>query len=254
MAKKNSQNPEIVSGQALIIGASSDMAQAMSRLLASEGWNLVLAGRNTRDLRDQCSDLSIRYSIRTELLTIDLMDSNLRKKLASLDGIPELAICFAGIMLNEDDARSDAGVADRILTTNYTGVVQAINPIAEAMKAAGKGTIAVVSSVAGDRGRQSNYHYGSAKAGLTAYLSGLRNYLFAHGVHVVTVKPGFVHTSMTTGMPLPGPITAEPDKVAQDILKAVKKKKNVLYTLWMWRWIMLIIRNIPEFIFKRLSL
>ncbi|MCB1167829.1 MAG: hypothetical protein KDK33_16860, partial [Leptospiraceae bacterium] len=112
MAKKNSQNPEIVSGQALIIGASSDMAQAMSRLLASEGWNLVLAGRNTRDLRDQCSDLSIRYSIRAELLTIDLMDSNLRKKLASLDGIPELAICFAGIMLNEDDARSDADVAD----------------------------------------------------------------------------------------------------------------------------------------------
>ncbi len=241
--------------QALIIGASSDMAIAMSELLASRGWNLVLAGRNIKDLRDQCSDLGIRHQIVAEPITLDLMDGKgIRKKIQSLDGVPELTVCFAGIMLNEDEARKDYETAEKILSTNFNGVVQAINPIAEQLKEEGQGTIAVVSSVAGDRGRQSNYHYGAAKAGLTAYLSGLRNYLFPYGVHVVTIKPGFVRTSMTEGMPLPGPITGSPEKVARDIFKAIRKKKNVIYTLWMWKYIMTIIRSIPEFVFKRLKL
>jgi short-subunit dehydrogenase len=100
----------------------------------------------------------------------------------------------------------------------------------------------------------SNYHYGSAKAGFTAYLSGLRNRLAHEGIHVLTVKPGFVRTQMTEGLPLPAPLTAEPGQVAQSILSAWKKKKNVLYTLWMWKWIMLIICSIPEGIFKKLKL
>ena len=241
--------------QALIIGASSDMAVAMSDLLASRGWNLILAGRNIKDIRDQCSDLGIRHKILAEALSLDLMDAKrTRKQIESLDGVPELTVCFAGIMLNEDDARSNYETADKILTTNFNGVVQAINPIGELLKSEGQGTIAVVSSVAGDRGRQSNYHYGAAKAGLTAYLSGLRNYLFPFGVHVLTVKPGFVRTSMTEGMDLPGPITASAQKVAADIWKAIRKKKNSIYTLWMWKYIMTIICNIPEFVFKRLKL
>ncbi|MCB1169829.1 MAG: SDR family oxidoreductase, partial [Leptospiraceae bacterium] len=245
----------LVENQALIIGASSDMARAMSSLLASRGWNLVLAGRNLKDLRDQSSDLQIRHSIIAEPMTLDLLDEkSIRKRIRALDGVPELTVCFAGLMLNEDEARKDSEVVHKILGTNFTGVVQAINAVAEQLEEEGRGTIAVASSVAGDRGRQSNYHYGSAKAGLTAYLSGLRNYLFHRGVHVVTVKPGFVRTSMTEGMPLPGPITGSPQKVAQDIWKAVQKKKNVIYTLWMWKWIMLIIRNVPEFLFKRLKM
>ncbi|MBU44500.1 MAG: short-chain dehydrogenase [Spirochaetaceae bacterium] len=241
--------------QALIIGASSDMAVAMSHLLAEQGWNLILAGRNIKDLREQSSDLGIRHKIIAEPLALDLTDGKgIAKKIQSLDGVPELTVCFAGIMQDEDQARTNYETAERILTTNYNGVIHAVNPIAEMLKKEGYGVIAVVSSVAGDRGRQSNYHYGSAKAGLTAYLSGLRNYLYSYGVHVLTIKPGFVRTSMTEGMPLPGPITGSPEKIARDIWKAIRKKKNVIYTLWMWRYIMMIIRNIPEFVFKRLKL
>lgn len=241
--------------QALIIGASSDMARSMSHLLATNGWNLILAGRNIKELREQSSDLGIRYGIVAEPLSLDLLDEkSTPRKLKSLDGVPELTVCFAGVMLDEEEARRDPEVVRRILVTNYNGVVQAINAVCEQLKEEREGTVAVVSSVAGDRGRQSNYHYGSAKAGLTAYLSGLRNYMFPFGVHVLTIKPGFVRTSMTEGLALPGPITGNPQKVAKDIFKAIRKKKNVLYTLWMWRWIMLIIRSIPEFLFKRLKL
>ncbi|MCL4128207.1 UNVERIFIED_CONTAM: hypothetical protein GTU68_062310 [Idotea baltica] len=117
-----------------------------------------------------------------------------------------------------------------------------------------EGTIVGISSVAGERGRASNYLYGSAKAGFTSFLSGLRNRLAGKGVHVLTVKPGFVDTAMTEGLDLPGPLTAQPQQVARAVFKAVGKKKNTLYTLWMWRYVMLIIRNIPEAIFKKLSL
>jgi short-subunit dehydrogenase len=108
--------------------------------------------------------------------------------------------------------------------------------------------------VAGDRGRQSNYIYGSAKAAFTTYLSGLRNRLAKSNVHVLTVKPGFVRTKMTANLPLPGPVTAKPEQVATDVFRAFQKGGNELYTLWMWRYLMFIIRNIPEPIFKRLSL
>ncbi|HTR29705.1 MAG TPA: SDR family NAD(P)-dependent oxidoreductase, partial [Puia sp.] len=113
-----------------------------------------------------------------------------------------------------------------------------------------------ISSVAGERGRQSNYFYGSAKAGFTAYLSGLRNRLFHKGVHVLTVQPGFVNTKMTENMPLPGPalLVASPELVADVVYKAVIKKKNVVYVKWFWRWIMLLVKSIPESLFKKLKL
>jgi short-subunit dehydrogenase len=118
----------------------------------------------------------------------------------------------------------------------------------------GKGTIAGISSVAGERGRMSNYFYGSAKAGFTAYLSGLRNRLFHRGVHVLTIQPGFAYTRMTEGMPLPKPLTAHPREIGAQVYKAIQKKKNTIYVKGMWRWIMLIIRNIPEPLFKKLKL
>ena len=117
-----------------------------------------------------------------------------------------------------------------------------------------KGTIVGISSVAGERGRQSNYLYGSAKAGFTAYLSGLRNRLFHKGVHVVTVQPGFVYTSMTENLKLPALLTAKPEDVADAVYQRCKKKKNIIYVKWFWRWIMLIIKIIPEFMFKKLKL
>ena len=108
--------------------------------------------------------------------------------------------------------------------------------------------------MAGDRGRQSNYIYGSAKAGLTVFLSGLRNRLARKGVHVMTVKPGFVRTKMTEGLELPGILTAEPEQVAKAVYKGLEKKRNMVYVLWMWRCIMLMIRHIPEFIFKKMGM
>jgi short-subunit dehydrogenase len=108
--------------------------------------------------------------------------------------------------------------------------------------------------VAGERGRQSNYFYGSAKAGFTAYLSGLRNRLFTEKVHVLTVKPGFVYTKMTENLPLPKLLTAVPEDVAKVVYSGVMKKKNVVYVKWFWRWIMLIIKSIPEFMFKKMKL
>jgi short-subunit dehydrogenase len=108
--------------------------------------------------------------------------------------------------------------------------------------------------VAGDRGRQSNYVYGSAKAGLTAFLSGLRNRLAGKGVHVMTVKPGFVRTKMTENLDLPDALTASPEQVADAVFRGMEKRRSTVYILWMWRWIMLIIRHIPEFIFRKMKL
>ncbi|WP_250523076.1 MULTISPECIES: SDR family NAD(P)-dependent oxidoreductase, partial [unclassified Caballeronia] len=129
-----------------------------------------------------------------------------------------------------------------------------ITPIANRLEAQRHGTLAVISSVAGDRGRPSNYLYGSAKAALQAFLEGLRARLFKVGVHVVDIKPGFVATPMTAGLPLPGPLVATPEKVAKDIVRGIDRKKDVLYTPWFWWGIMLIIRNVPRFVFKRASL
>ena len=135
---------------------------------------------------------------------------------------------------------------------HYTKILPSY--VEEKMERQRTGTMIVLSSVAGDRGRQSNFIYGSAKAGLTAYLSGLRNYLFAKKVHVLTVKPGFMDTKMTEGLPLNPKLTATPKQAAEGIYKAFKKQKNVAYVLPIWAIIMLIIRNIPEFIFKKLKL
>ena len=141
-----------------------------------------------------------------------------------------------------------------IIDSNYTGAVSILNIVANDFEARKFGTIVGISSVAGDRGRQSNYLYGSAKAGFTAYLSGLRNRLYKSGVHVLTVKPGFMKTRMIEGMRTPGPLTAEPAKVATVVYKATTKRKNEIYVLWMWRYIMLVIRLIPEIIFKKLNM
>jgi short-subunit dehydrogenase len=157
-------------------------------------------------------------------------------------------------MYDQKEAEKDWNLAYQMFSVNYVGAASILEIAAADMEKQGKGTIIGISSVAGDRGRGSNYLYGSAKAGFTAYLSGLRNRLFSSGVHVLTVKPGFVYTAMTAHLPLPKPLTAQPHQVAKDIFRAAQKQKNVIYTLWMWRYVMMIIRNIPEFIFKKLKL
>ncbi len=144
-------------------------------------------------------------------------------------------ISAIGYLGEQEKAQSDFKEAQQIMDTNYTGVVSLFNIIANDFEDRRSGFMVGISSVAGDRGRKSNYIYGSAKAALTAYLSGLRNRLYDAQVHVMTVKPGFVATKMTEGMDLPEKLTAQPEEVAEDIYKAQQKGKNVLYTKWMWR-------------------
>ena len=165
-----------------------------------------------------------------------------------------MVVCVFGYMGDQLLARTDFDEVRKTIDVNYTGAVSILNVVADDFESRGQGAIIGISSVAGDRGRQSNYMYGSAKAGFTAYLSGLRNRLEKAGVHVMTVKPGFCRTKMTESLELPAALTAEPEQVASAIFNGLKDKRNVIYTRWMWRWIMLVIKCIPEFIFKKLGM
>jgi short-subunit dehydrogenase len=166
-----------------------------------------------------------------------------------------LLFCATGFLgKGTEEALYDHINTEKIIDINYAKLVPIINYFAQKFEGKREGTIIGLSSVAGDRGRQSNFIYGSSKAAFTAYLSGLRNYLFSKKVHVMTVKPGFMETKMTEGLPLNPKLTAKPKQAAEYIYKAYKKQKNVVYVLPIWRLIMLIIQHIPEFIFKKLKM
>jgi len=239
----------------LLLGASSDMATALARKFASTGHDIQLAARNAHRLEPLRSDLTIRYGITATPLEFDAR--NFAGHAAFWDSLavkPDITICVFGYLGDENVAEGDWKECLNILEVNYVGAVSILNIVANDYISRGKGTIVGISSVAGERGRQSNYLYGSAKAGFTAYLSGLRNRLFHHGLHVLSVQPGFVYTRMTEGLTLPPLLTATPEQVASAISTAIDKKKNVVYVKWFWRWIMLIIKSIPEFLFKKLKL
>jgi short-subunit dehydrogenase len=170
-----------------------------------------------------------------------------------LGGI-DVALIAHGTLSDQKACEQDVKIAMRELSTNGLSVIALLTPLANLMEASKTGVIAVISSVAGDRGRPSNYVYGTAKAAVSTFCEGLRARLFKSGVHVLTIKPGFVDTPMTAGMPLPGPLVATPDRVAGDIVRAVERKKDSIYTPWFWSAIMLIIRSVPRFLFKRASL
>lgn len=239
----------------LILGAGSDMAVAIARQFASNKYDIQLAARNVASLSALEQDLRIRYQVAASSHAFDATDFVSHAAFyTALPAVPDITISVFGYLGSQEKGQSDWNEAARILHTNYTGAVSILNIVADEYAARGAGTIVGISSVAGERGRQSNYLYGSAKAGFTAYLSGLRNRLFHKGVHVLSVQPGFVYTRMTENLKLPAPLTAQPQDVAADVYKAVKAKKNIIYTKWFWRYIMLIINSIPEGIFKKLKL
>jgi len=239
----------------LILGATSGIAQALAKKYAAEGWSLTLAARNPKMLEPIAGDLRIRSGAIVQTLQFDALDfSSHRGFYESLEPKPDAVICVFGYLGDQDKGRTDFNEALRVIGVNYTGAVSILNLIAEDFEKRGQGAIVGVSSVAGDRGRQSNYIYGSAKAGFTAYLSGLRNRLAKSGVHVMTVKPGYVRTRMTENLELPSMLTASPEKAAKDIYCGLQKGRNTVYTLWIWRWIMCIVQHIPECIFKRMKL
>jgi decaprenylphospho-beta-D-erythro-pentofuranosid-2-ulose 2-reductase len=240
---------------ALILGATSDIAIALANQLSLEGYHLQLAARDEARLNVMKSDLEIRNKISVTTLPFDALDFKSHYQFYHhLTTKPDIAILVFGYLGDHSKSIEDWNEAERILNTNYVGAVSILNVVANDFANRKTGLIVGISSVAGDRGRMSNYLYGSAKAGLTAYLSGLRNRLFHSGVHVLTVKPGFMRTKMTEGLKLPAPVTANPEQVAKRIIAAMRKRKNSIYVLPVWALIMLLIRNIPEFIFKKMKL
>ena len=204
----------------LIIGAGSDIGRAIAIAYAKARRPLVLTARQP-------------------------------ERLAALPGT---VICVVGLLGRQADAAGDPAQAELIMRTNYLAPALFLGEIANRMERRGSGTIIGISSVAGDRGRATNYLYGSAKAGFTAFLSGLRNRLAASGVHVVTVKPGFVNTRMTQGMKLPPLLTAEPDEVGRAVLSADERRRDIVYVRPVWLPIMAIICLLPERVFKRMKL
>lgn len=239
----------------LIIGAKSDIAKSLAEVYAKNNYNLYLAGRNIGEIEEFSNTLKEKNNIEIKLKEFDVVKFNLHEEFyKSLEEKPFGVILVAGFYPEQKEAELNWEISLKSINVNYVGPISILNIAANEMEKNQKGFIVGVSSVSGDRGRQKNYIYGSSKAGLSTYLSGLRNRLFKKGIHVLTVKPGFVETKMTKGLNLSKKLTAQPSDVALDIFSAQQKKKDVLYTKWIWRFIMLIVKNIPEFIFKKTNI
>ena len=236
----------------LILGAASGMARAIARSFAAEGHAIQLAARNVGRLEDDSADLVTRYGVEVTLHEFDALDLDSHADfVAGLPELPRIAVSAVGAKGTQEENAASPAVGAMVMRANFEGPASILAHLANAMEARGSGTLVGISSVAGDRGRASNYVYGSAKAGFTAFLSGLRNRLAKKGVHVVTVLPGFVATAMTEGMDLPARLTAEPEEVGAAVVKAVKTQRNVIYVRPIWRIVMAVIRAIPEPIFKK---
>lgn len=240
----------------LLLGANSDIAKETIKIFAEADYYLQLGLRNPSILERFKSDLEIRYQTNISLHKFDVLEVESHQTfIASLDPLPDVVVMAVGYLGDQKRAEKSHDERELNLQTNFNGPVAILSDLANKMEERGHGTIVGISSVAGDRGRASNYLYGSAKAGFTAFLSGLRNRLSKKGINVVTVIPGFVNTKMTEGLDLPPLITAQPEQVAHAIYQSVKKgKSGVLYSLKIWRLIMLVIKSIPEKIFQKLSL
>ena len=242
----------------MIVGATSAIARALAREYAAAGEDVVLAGRDAEELESLAADLRVRHGIRAEAVPFDALafdthEAVVERVFADSARAPEGVVVALGYLGDQARAQHDPIEARRILDTNFTACVSLLNAVANRLEARGSGFICVLSSVAGDRGRQSNYLYGAAKGGLSVYLQGLRNRLFHRGVRVVTVKPGFVDTRMTFGKPGLF-LVAPPEKVARGIRRAIRRGRSTVYVPGFWGALMLVIRSIPEPLFKRLRL
>lgn len=238
-------------GTALLIGATSDIGRATARLLAAQGWALQLAGRDSAALARDARDIEARTGAAPQVLEWDALAESL--PVEALDPLPDLAVCVVGLLGDQAESERDAAAATRVMHTNYTAPALLLGALAQRFERRGSGTLVGVASVAGDRGRAVNYVYGSAKAGLIAFLSGLRGRLAKHGVHVVTVKPGFVRTRMTAGMNLPALLAASPEEAAEAIVRAVGRRRDVVYVRRVWKVVMWFMCALPERVFKRMT-
>jgi decaprenylphospho-beta-D-erythro-pentofuranosid-2-ulose 2-reductase len=243
----------------LILGATSSIARALAEELAKEGAHVHVAGRNLAEIERIANDLAVRYRHPSSAHAFQASDFKLHESLLAdveskngKHGLDGLVLAF-GELGDQIEAQTEFEQAKSIIDSNYTGAVSILTHAANYFEKQGHGFIIGIASVAGDRGRQSNYIYGSAKGALALFLQGLRNRLSKSGVQVLTVKPGFVDTKMTYGRKGMF-LVASPEFVAQAIVKALKANKNVVYVPWFWQWIMLIIKTIPESVFMKMKM
>ncbi|MBW8361388.1 MAG: SDR family NAD(P)-dependent oxidoreductase [Kaistella sp.] len=240
----------------IVLGSNSEVAQEFVEKALKEGEKfskIYLFTSHAETSEKFVKHIQVKYVQQAEIVDLDLTKEIDWSRFENINS--DLVFCAIGHLgESTEESLYDNKNTEKIISINYAKLIPVLNYFAEKMERKRSGTLIVLSSVAGERGRQSNFIYGSAKAGLTAYLSGLRNYLYDKKVHVLTVKPGFMATKMTEGLPLNPHLTATAKEAAANIYKAYKKGKNVAYVLPVWELIMLIIRNIPEFIFKKLKL
>jgi len=238
--------------QVLVIGATSGIARAVCKRLAQRGYGLVLAGRDQAALEADAADLRVRHQAEVEVRPFDALAFETHGALVENLNVSVAIVCH-GVMISNEAARASIDDHRRMIDINYTSYVSALEVLADYFEPRGTGVIAALSSVAGDRGRPSNYCYGATKAAVSTYLAGLRGRLNRKGVSVVTIKPGPVATPMTQGLQAKGP-TAQPEVVAKQIVSAIEKRRNVAYVPLKWWPIMSIIRLIPEWLFKKANL
>ncbi len=241
----------------LIIGATSAIAEATARLFAKRGDRLFLLARNEEKLAVIAQDLKIRgaesvLAGKFDALSIDRHNVILDQAIEQLEGI-DLVLIAHGTLPDQKVCEASIEKTITALNINALSVISLLSHLANTFAKQGSGSIAVISSVAGERGRQSNYIYGAAKGAVSIFLQGLRHRLHKSGVHVLTIKPGFVDTPMTAELPK-GPLWAQPDQVARSIFNAIEKKKSVVYTPGFWAFIMLIVRLVPNWIFHKTKL
>ena len=242
----------------LVIGATSAIATACCRLWAEQGHEFFLVARDAEKLQQTAQDLEARGAKSVNSFTMDVLDTPqhalMLQQCISTHRQIDIALVAHGTLPDQAACEQDAELALQEFSINGSSVISLLSLLAEQFTLQRCGSLAVISSVAGDRGRPSNYLYGSAKAAVSVFCEGLHARLFKIGVHVITIKPGFVDTPMTQGLTLPKVLVVPPEYVAKQIVSAINNKKAVLYTPRFWALIMLIIRSIPNFIFKRLNL
>ncbi len=240
----------------LVFGATSAIAHAVSRRYAAAHASIVLVGRRAEALEANASDLRVRGAadVRTALLEAHDLPRHaevIAAAFAAFGGFDAVLVAW-GVLPDQAASERSAEIAVASFDTNARSVIALLTDLANRLESQGQGAIAVLSSPAGDRGRASNYMYGAAKAAVTVFASGLRNRLHTKGVRVLTIEPGFVDTPMTASF-TKGPLWARPERVAEDIVRALERGFGVVYTPWFWRWIMAIIRLVPERLFVRMK-
>jgi decaprenylphospho-beta-D-erythro-pentofuranosid-2-ulose 2-reductase len=241
----------------LVVGATSAIAHAVSRRYAAVHASIVLIGRRAEALEANARDLRARGAtdVRTALLDARELPHHaevIADAFAAFGGFDAVLVAW-GVLPDQAASERSAEIAVASFDTNARSLIALLTDLANRFESQGQGAIAVLSSPAGDRGRASNYVYGAAKAAVTVFASGLRNRLHTKGVRVLTIEPGFVDTPMTASF-TKGPLWARPERVAEDIVRALERGFGVVYTPWFWRWIMAIIRLVPERIFVRMKL